>query len=1137
MSAGTYRETLARPGVHPFLWTQFLGAFNDNVYKMIVSLLAVRLAGEASSSAMLSLIGAVFILPFLLFSGYAGHLADVRSKRSVLVWSKVLEIVAMLLAVPALVSGSVPFLLVVLFLMAAQATFFSPAKYGIVPELLDDHELSRANGLLEMSTFLAIILGTSLGGLMFAAWKTHIAFVGLVLVAVAIAGTWTSLRIPFVPAAQPHKPFSPNPWDEIVRGVRRLYPDRNLWMTTVGISYFWFLGALLQMLIILFGTDVLKLDDFRVGILGTCLAAGIGVGSLAAGRLSGDKVELGLVPIGSIGLGVFSMWLPTTAPSYPMACAALVLLGLSGGLFVVPLNALLQQKSADSEKGRVLATNNFLNTVGVMLASATLWLLRDRAGLSIERVIFLCGAFTLLANVYVLAILPDFLIRFTLWLLTHTVYRIRILGQEHVPSRGPALLVCNHISLVDGFLVGACVQRFIRFMVYKPFFDMKAFGWVLRRMHAIPVPASGRTQIVEALERARQELRDGHVVCIFAEGSITRTGNMLPFKRGFEHIVKGLDVPVIPVCIDRVWGSVFSFKRGRFLWKVPERLPYPVTVSFGRPLPSTVTAPEARLAIAELASDALGVRRHKRELLHVEFMKSAKRGWFRLCMADSLGQELSGGRTLTGALLLARWFRRRCQGQEMVGVMLPPSVGGALTNVAALIAGKIPVNLNFTAGPDAMDEAIRQCDIKTIVTSRRFLSKLSIEPTPAMVFVEDVLTSISVVAKISATIQAALVPSAILRRLYDRRTRQNTDSLATVIFSSGSTGVPKGVMLSHRNVLANIDSLSQVFWVTPQDRMLGVLPFFHSFGYTGTLWFPLLSRFGVVYHANPMDAKTIGEMAAKYHATLLISTPTFCNTYTRKCTAEQFANLRYALVGAEKLREPIAVAFKERFGISLLEGYGCTEMAPVVAVNSPDVEDRGIRQQGCKPGTVGQPIPGVVAKVVDPETGEGPLFEKPGLLLVKGPNMMQGYLGQPQKTAESMRDGWYVTGDIAMIDGDGFIHITDRLSRFSKIGGEMVPHIKIEETINAILGEACSAVTAVPDASRGESLVAFYTCDISPEALWAKLTDTDLPRLWLPRRESLFQIDAIPTLGTGKVDLRKVKALALERTAQSVASS
>jgi acyl-[acyl-carrier-protein]-phospholipid O-acyltransferase / long-chain-fatty-acid--[acyl-carrier-protein] ligase len=375
---------------------------------------------------------------------------------------------------------------------------------------------------------------------------------------------------------------------------------------------------------------------------------------------------------------------------------------------------------------------------------------------------------------------------------------------------------------------------------------------------------------------------------------------------------------------------------------------------------------------------------------------------------------------------------------------------------------------------------------------------------------------------------AFVLPARVLNRLFVANA--NADSIATVVFSSGSTGVPKGVMLSHRNILANVEAVRQVFDVERSDVMLGVLPFFHSFGFTGTLWFPLLTGFAVVYHPNPTDAKTIGELAGRYKATMLISTPTFCGAYVRKCQPEQFAHLRYAMVGAEKLRGPVAAAFKQKFGLDLLEGYGCTEMAPIVAVNRPDVDSGGEHQRGTRMGTVGHPLPGVVAKIVDVATGAGPLFDQEGLLLVKGPNQMVGYLDEPEKTQEVTRDGWYVTGDIASIDEHGFIRITDRLSRFSKIGGEMVPHMKIEENINAMLAEPhVSAVTSVPDDVRGERIVALFTDpQIPPHVLWERLCQTELPRLWLPKREDLHFVEAIPTLGTGKVDLRMVRQIATE---------
>jgi acyl-[acyl-carrier-protein]-phospholipid O-acyltransferase/long-chain-fatty-acid--[acyl-carrier-protein] ligase len=1128
MTNGSYRQTLARPGLQPFLWTQFLGAFNDNLFKIVVSLLAVHVAIAGGGERELSIVSAIFILPFLLFSGYAGQVADVYSKRTVLVVTKSLEIVAASLGLAAFMSGRLELTYAVLFLIALQATFFSPAKYGILPEILPDRDLSRANGVLEMSTFVAIVVGVASGSFMFDAWKDRLWLIGVLVVGVAVVGTALSFRIPRVPAAKPAGTIDVNPWREIVQGVSRLRRDRVLWLTVLGLSYFWFLGALLQTVMLPFGAKVMGLSDFRVGILVTFAAIGIGVGSMAAGRLSGDKVELGLAPIGSIGMGVFAILLSRSGRSFPFAAVNLTLVGFFGGLFAVPLNALLQQRSGDQEKGRLMATNNFLNMAGILVSAVALWVCTTALHMTADRVILTFGILTLVSAAYVLSIVPEFLIRFSLWLLTHTVYRIRIVGQERVPFRGPALLVCNHLSHVDGLLVGACVQRFIRFLVYKPIYDHWALHRPLKLMKAIPI-AAGRDALA-SIERARDELRAGHVVCIFAEGSISRTGNMLPFKRGFERIAEGLDAPIVPVYLDRVWGSIFSFKGGRFFWKWPVRVPYPVTVAFGAPLPSTTTAAEARLALTALGSRLALERRPPDETLGRQFVRTAKHQWRSFCMADSNGQRLTFGRALVASLLLARSIQTRASRERNIGLLLPASVGGALANVATSLAGKVPVNLNFTAGREAMASAIARCEVKTILTSRIFLSKAGLETLDGMVFLEDVLKTMSAGAKVRMLAVARLLPAWAINRLYVRG--DGGDALATVIFSSGSTGVPKGVMLTHRNILSNVDAAGQLFQLTGKDVMLGVLPFFHSFGFTGTLWLPLVAGIGVAYHPNPMDAKTIGELAEQYRATLIISTPTFCGSYIRKCTPEQFAHLRYAMVGAEKLREPIAVAFKEKFGVDLLEGYGCTEMSPVVAVNTPDVNDRGEHQRGAARGSVGQPIPGVVAKIVDPATGEGPLFDREGLLLVSGPNRMLGYLDEPEKTSEVMRDGWYVTGDIATMDDAGFIRITDRLSRFSKIAGEMVPHMKIEDHLRALIDEHQSCVvTAVPDQSKGERLVAFYTdASVAPQDLWERLCRTELPKLWIPKRDDLHRVEAIPTLGTGKTDLRAVRQLAMDRS-------
>jgi acyl-[acyl-carrier-protein]-phospholipid O-acyltransferase/long-chain-fatty-acid--[acyl-carrier-protein] ligase len=764
----------------------------------------------------------------------------------------------------------------------------------------------------------------------------------------------------------------------------------------------------------------------------------------------------------------------------------------------------------------------------MLIASAVMWLCYTRLQWSTTAIMLAFGVSLLLVTAYIVTIVPDYLVRFVLWLLTHSLFRIRINGQENVPFRGPALLVANHMSHVDGLLIGACVQRFIRFMIWKPIYEMKALHWLLRRANAIPVGAGSPRDLVESIRAARREIAAGHIVCIFAEGAISRTGNMLPFKRGMEKIVEGTDVPIIPVHLDRLWGSIFSFAGGKFFWKSPTRIPYPVTVTFGAPMPSNSTAQGVRQAIQELSADATAHRKSPGDLLDRRLIHSARRDWRQFAMADSTGRTLTYGEMLTAALMLGGTGPRPVP-SEMVGVLLPSTVAGALVNVSLTLRGAVPVNLNFTAGPDAMQSAIAQCGIRTVITSRAFLAKTKIDPLPGTVYIEDLLKSVTPFAKLRAYLAARFAPAALLSPGH-----RTPDSLAAVIFSSGSTGVPKGVMLSHYNLISDIEAIAQLFWINSSDRIVGVLPFFHSFGFTVTIWFPLLSGCGVVYHPNPTDSRAVGELVHRHQATLLLTTPTFCSTYTRKCTAEEFASLRYVLVGAEKLRQPIADAFREKFGVQLLEGYGCTEMSPVVAVNAPDFSAGKDTQTGSKAGTVGHPLPGVAARIVDPATFAPLPPNTEGLLLVKGSNRMLGYLNQPERTAEVFHDGWYVTGDIALLDDEGFLRITDRLSRFSKIAGEMVPHLKVEEAILAILGDVPCVVTGIPDETRGERLVVLYVHPtLKPDDLYQQISATDMPRLWIPKRENLYPVEALPQLGTGKLDLRAVRNRAQELVGQA----
>ena len=738
-----------------------------------------------------------------------------------------------------------------------------------------------------------------------------------------------------------------------------------------------------------------------------------------------------------------------------------------------------------------------------------------------------------------LALLPYRLNRMFLWIVTHTIYRLRVTGRENIPARGGALIVCNHLSFIDGLLLSAAIKRPVRFVMYKGIYDHPAVNPWARMTGAIPISSELRPRdMIHSLREAGAALRNGEVVCIFAEGQITRIGRTLPFRRGFERVIKGVDAPIVPVHLDGVWGSIFSFERGRFLWKIPRQIPYDVGINFGAPMPPASTAFDVRQAVQELASEAYKDRKGSMRTLARSFVRGARRHPFRFLMADQKTEKVSFISALIKSIYLARRLRRVWEGQRCVGILLPPSVGGALVNYAASLMGKIPVNLNYTTSESTITRCMQQAGVTTVVTARAFLEKVPLK-LPGMVMLEDVAGSPRTTEKLIAALMGWIFPMPALEKALGVHDAPQLDDLATIIFSSGSTGEPKGVMLSHFNIVSNIDGMGQVFMLNKRDCVMSILPLFHAFGYTVLLWLPPVLGIGTVYHPNPLDARAVGELTLKYRCTLLVATPTFLQTYMRRCTPEEFGSLVYVIVGAEKLSTRLAQAFEEEFGIRPLEGYGCTECAPVVAVNCREYRAPGFRQVGAKRGKIGHPLPGVSVKIVNPDTMEPVPLGQTGLLLVRGPNIMQGYLNKPEKTAEVIHDGWYITGDIASLDEDGFLTMSDRLSRFSKIGGEMVPHLKIEDKLHEIVGsiEQTFAVTAVPDERKGERLAVLHTLpDDKLTLVLRRFSDEDLPALWKPRPNQFYRVDSLPYLGTGKIDLGKVRQIAKERADEVLAS-
>jgi acyl-[acyl-carrier-protein]-phospholipid O-acyltransferase/long-chain-fatty-acid--[acyl-carrier-protein] ligase len=1124
------KRTPASPGFQALLWTQGLGAFNDNAFKTLVALWAVSRLPADRSSALIALAGALFVAPFILFSTTAGAISDRHAKKRLIVLFKAVELVLMLATIAALYWVNVPFLLGLLVLMGAQSAFFGPVKLAILPEILEDSSLSHGNGLMQMSTFGAILLGTIAAGLMIERWSDSLHWAGCAFAAVSAAGLFASLRIPDPPARVGAEPLRWNVAAQALENFRAVSRHRGIMLALAGSAYFWFVGAMLQMNLLGYGKQLMGLSETWLSLFQVAVAVGIGLGSYLAGRLSREQVELGLVPAGAFGLVAFSLGLAFSFKSTGATLISLILLGASSGCFVVPLMAFVQQRSPEDERGKFIAMGNLFSFSAILVASGCLWAFGDLFRLHPGQIFLVVSIMTIAVAAFITAKLPDFFLRLMLYPIANLLYRIQVDGGAHVPLRGPALLVANHVSHADAFLIAASARRMVRFLMYKPYYEHWLMNPVCRAMGVIPISETdGAKELVRSLAKAQDALKAGEVVCIFAEGQVTRHGQMLRFKKGFERILKGLeDVPIVPVHLDRVWGSIFSFERGRFFFKAPRRLPYPVTVSFGSAMPGTSDAHAVRQRVLEVGSDAFRHRLSEKPPLAAAFLREAKRRWNRFAVADSTGQSLTFGQTLVRSLLLKRAIERALPGRAPVGLLLPPSAAGALANVAVGAAGRTTVNLNYTVSEEIAIACAERAEVAGIVTSKKFLEKLGWRRTESMVFIEDLAAGISKTSAAFLYAVCRLSPAFLLESLFFSRTPA-LDDTATIIFTSGSTGTPKGAMLTHANVLSNIEALGQLYKIDAEDKLLAVLPFFHSFGHTGCLWFPLIAGFGVVYHFNPLDAKRVGSLVEKHRATLLLGTPTFLLAYLRRVEPERFRSLRYVIAGAEKLREEVARKFEERFGVLPLEGYGATELSPVAAVNIPDFVKKGARQKGTKLGSIGHPLPGVLMKIVHPDSGKELAAGEEGLLLVKGPNVMKGYLKDPERTRESIRDGYYVTGDIAMIDDDGFVTITDRLARFSKVGGEMVPHIRVEESLHEAAGlvDQTFVVAGVPDERKGERLVVLHKPVEDLDGIYERFRALGLPNLWQPARDAFRQVEEFPLLGSGKLDLQELKKEAL----------
>lgn len=1126
------------------LFAQTQVVFNDNAAKLaLVGVIQVILAGTPGrADTWVGVVAILLVLPFVLLSPICGWLTDRYSKRDVMYIVLFIQILVMFLMMAAIFMQSLMLSVFCFFLLAVQSTAFSPAKQGILKELVGSKGLGSAVGWMEMLTMAAILIGSFAGAWAFDIFS-HRTGGEPWSAALYVTGVLTFLCVVALVLFKPVIRTAPRMSEKFSLGlifshfaaIKHLWVQRPLRLAALGVAYIFSLGGIFYLTILQAGREAfagqagtMTESGMNLGMLGL----GIAAGAICAGLWCRRRLELGVIVIGGLAMPIFLLLLGLTPVTHDAFKLFLFLMGAAAGIFIVPLNVFLQDNAQEQERGRILAAANLITNIGGIFAVFIYLIFTNGLGLSSGSQFLILVIPTFFVALYVAGLLPESMVRVVALSLFSLFYRVKVCGEEKLPKSGGALLVCNHVSYVDAIILQLGSPRVVRFISYEEFFKVPVLGFFLRLFKTIPI---SEKHAKDAIRIAAERLAQGEIVCIFPEGELTRTGKTHGFKKGFELIARRAGVPVVPVHLDSLWGSIFSFSGGKYFLKRPLQIPWSATVSFGEPVdPEKATAIGMRQAVMDLGQEAFARRPELEGTIARAALNSLKRHPFKKILVDRTAErkELSCAKILAAALALAEYLRKNVP-EQRVGIVLPPGAGGTIANLAVAFAGKIPVNLNVTTGAASVRSSLRCSGVETILSAEIIQKKFPDFPWTEKTSDLGKLLGVRIGkgAILRKLLAVLCLPTALLARV-NRIESRGGDKEAVLLFTSGSSGEPKGVVLSHKNILGNVAQINSVELIQKEDMIVASLPLFHSFGLTVTLWYVLLRGCRVVTVPSPLEAKKIGEAAREEKATVLLGTATFLRGYMRKLPKEDFASIRFAIAGAEKMPPDLYEEFKSKYGAPILEGYGLTETSPVSNVNLPDpVMGLGANsyQKGQRLGSVGRLLPGMTARIIHPETGEELSLMDTGVLKLKGVNIFKEYLGQPDKTGAVLNAGWFVTGDLGRFDEDGFMYIEGRLSRFSKIGGEMVPHgtleMKIVELLKLDQSEGPAAVVmGVPDENKGESLILLSKTDIDMALMKKLLTEAGIPNLWIPK--VMRRVENIPILGSGKLDLAACKEMA-----------
>jgi acyl-[acyl-carrier-protein]-phospholipid O-acyltransferase/long-chain-fatty-acid--[acyl-carrier-protein] ligase len=1036
-----------------------------------------------------------------------------------------------------------------LFLLGVQCAFFSPAKQGIIKEIVTVAKISSAVGVVEVTAIASMLVGGLAGGALYDfclstwanSWNAAVVTMA-VLTFLALLSLIAGYRIQRTPA-HTNQPFRTALLWEHFGQLRDVWREQPIRLCVLGISYFYGLAGAMYLTLFEVSRSVHQNQvgtASHTGVYAATLGVGIICGSFLVTRMTTHQVEIGLIPIGSCGLICSTLLAGEANPKSAIFLGALFAMGVAGALFVVPLNAHLQEQVEPERRGRILSANNlFVNLFGIV-AVLIQYVVSAHFGVAPRKQLLLYAIPTGLLTAYIIFLTPEGLLRLALGLIGRTFYRVTPVGLDAMPATGGVLLLPNHISYVDAVILQLACPRPIRFLVYDQIYKARFLHWGLRLLGAIPIsPKIART----AIETAVNALARGEVVCLFPEGALTRTATLQKLNRGYELIARKAHVPVIPIWLENVWGSIFSGYGGRFFWKIPRIVPLRVWIHFGQPLGAADATPSAvRRSLYDLSEAAFQLRPELQSHVGYESLRGLRKKFFTTVLVDvhAANRALTGGELLAVSIVLSFWLRKNVP-EKRIGIVLPPGLGATIANLGVVLSGKIPVNLNFSAGRGANEAAIARAGIQRLITAPALVEQIKDFPwLKEQIDIAALCKSFSPTTLKRWGILAWLAPLPVLCRWLGVPKKGDREE-AALLFTSGSAGEPKAVVLTHRNIIANTAQIGAVLGRIHLESILGSLPVFHSFGFTVTFWWPLLGGPRVVTYPNPLDAQKLVETIDRYKLQLLITTPTFLRAFLRKARPEQLRSLKMVVTGAEKLPLDLMHEFEAKFGIQVSEGYGMTEASPVVAVNLFDEPASPMNPDGVlgrRIGSVGRMVPGMAARIRDPETGEDLDIFQSGMLWLRGANVFEGYFKETDQTTAVLQNGWYKTGDVGRLDDDGFLFIEGRMSRFSKIAGEMVPHLTVEQKIVEALdlhpahGEGPAvAVMGLPDDKRGESLVALVTVPVVQAELRKRLTAMGLPNLWIPK--VVRQVASIPILATGKLDLRACQRLAAEAVAMA----